>query len=88
MFSWKIVGLLVQLVSTLLFMISCVQGLTLNKKLFKPKCQNEKNIIQNITQNQRGKNVISNISQSQNAIFFLYNLKSKCEFLLFKRILV
>ena len=31
------------------------QGLTLNKKLFKPKCQNEKNTIQNITENQRGK---------------------------------
>ena len=34
------------------------QGLTLNKKLFKPKCQNEKNIIQNITQNQRGKKML------------------------------
>ena len=33
--------------------------LTLNKKLFKPKCQSEKNIIQNRTQNQRGKNCYS-----------------------------
>ena len=45
------------------------QGLTLNKKLFKPKSQNVKNVIQNITQNQNGKNAIPNLSQNQNAKF-------------------
>ena len=41
------------------------QGLTLNKKLFKPKCQNEKKIIQNLSQNQNVNFFIQNRSQNQ-----------------------